>query len=77
MKKLLFIENEEDEDEDIFEVDVEPVFDTNADEEEILNRDRRETLIIRQSCMTPRAIEDDWLRNNIFQSTCTIPRKLC
>ena len=28
--------------------------------------------------MTPKAIEeDDWLRNNIFQSTCTIKDKVC
>ena len=34
-------------------------------------------LVVRRSCLTPKAIEeDDWLRNNIFQSTCTIKDKV-
>ncbi|PKI72878.1 hypothetical protein CRG98_006746 [Punica granatum] len=30
-----------------------------------------------KSCMTPRAANEEWLHNNIFQSTCTIGNKVC
>ena len=33
-------------------------------------------LVVRRSCLTPRAGNDEWLRNNIFQSTCTIKGKV-
>ncbi|PKI31978.1 hypothetical protein CRG98_047631 [Punica granatum] len=33
-------------------------------------------LVVRRSCMTPRAADEDWLRNNIFQSTCAIENKI-
>ncbi|GKA11902.1 putative reverse transcriptase domain-containing protein [Tanacetum coccineum] len=29
-------------------------------------------LMVRRSCLTPKAAGDDWLKHNIFQSTCTI-----
>ncbi|GKB54909.1 putative nucleotidyltransferase, ribonuclease H, partial [Tanacetum coccineum] len=30
-----------------------------------------------RSCLTPKADGDDWLKHNIFQSTCTISGKVC
>ncbi|PKI51127.1 hypothetical protein CRG98_028484 [Punica granatum] len=47
------------------------------EEEEIVTRDGVPNLVVRRSCMTPRAANEDWLRNNIFQSTCTIGNKVC
>ncbi|XP_031398443.1 uncharacterized protein LOC116209007 [Punica granatum] len=47
------------------------------EEEEIVIGDRVPNLVVRRSCMTPRAADEDWLRNNIFQSTCTIGNKVC
>ncbi|GKC81376.1 putative reverse transcriptase domain-containing protein, partial [Tanacetum coccineum] len=34
-------------------------------------------LVVRRSCLTPKADGDDWLKHNIFQSTCTISGKVC
>nr|GEW44841.1 hypothetical protein [Tanacetum cinerariifolium]GEY33732.1 hypothetical protein [Tanacetum cinerariifolium] len=31
----------------------------------------------RRSCLTPQAVGVDWLKHNIFQSTCTILGKVC
>ncbi|PKI43653.1 hypothetical protein CRG98_035952 [Punica granatum] len=47
------------------------------EEEEIVTGDGVPNLVVRRSCMTPRAADKDWLRNNIFQSTCTIGNKVC
>lgn len=60
-EKALFVENGEDEDEDgdVFEVDNEPIFDTNAAEQETVTGDGRENFIVRRSCMTLKAIEND------------------
>ncbi|GKC04439.1 hypothetical protein Tco_0996049 [Tanacetum coccineum] len=33
--------------------------------------------MVRRFCLTPQAIGDDWLKHNIFQSTCTILGKVC
>ncbi|KAK0591077.1 hypothetical protein LWI29_035351 [Acer saccharum] len=33
-------------------------------------------MVMRHRCLTPRADESDWLRNNVFHSTCTILGKL-
>ncbi|GKA01706.1 putative nucleotidyltransferase, ribonuclease H [Tanacetum coccineum] len=33
-------------------------------------------LVVRLSCLTPKADGDDWLKHNIFQSTCTILGKI-
>ncbi|PKI48803.1 hypothetical protein CRG98_030800 [Punica granatum] len=51
----------------------EPEFD---EEEEILTGDGVPNLVVRRSCMIPRAADDDWLSNNLFQSTCTIENKI-
>ena len=35
-------------------------------------------LVTRRACFTPRKSEgEDWLRSNIFQTTCTIGGKVC
>ncbi|PKI76930.1 hypothetical protein CRG98_002717 [Punica granatum] len=47
------------------------------EEEEIVTGDGVPNMVVRRSCMTPRAADEDWLRNNIFQSTCTIRNKVC
>ena len=51
----------------------EPVFDgTDEGDEEILEGDTGPALVVRRMCLTPHANEDEWLRNNIFQSSCII-----
>ncbi|KAG5527003.1 hypothetical protein RHGRI_028065 [Rhododendron griersonianum] len=53
-------------------------YDEDGVEEEFVQGDYGPLLVIRRACFTPRkAGEDDWLRNNIFQSTCTIGGKVC
>ncbi|XP_031394674.1 uncharacterized protein LOC116206072 [Punica granatum] len=47
------------------------------EEEEIVTGDGVPNLVVRRSYMTPRAADEDWLRNNTFQSTCTIENKVC
>ncbi|GJS58505.1 putative reverse transcriptase domain-containing protein [Tanacetum coccineum] len=54
-----------------------PVFDDDQYEEEIVTRDVGVNLIVRRSCLTPKADGDDWLKHNTFQSTCTILGKVC
>ncbi|GJY99646.1 putative reverse transcriptase domain-containing protein [Tanacetum coccineum] len=49
-----------------------PVLDDDQYEEEIMNGDVGVNLMVRCSCLTPKAAGDDWLKHNIFQSTCTI-----
>ena len=54
------------------------VFDgTDEGNREILENDTGSALVVRCMCLTPRANEDEWLHNNIFQSTCTIEGKVC
>ena len=50
---------------------------TDASDEEILKGDTSPILVFRRMCLTPRTNGDEWLRNNIFQSTCTIRGKVC
>nr|GFA06036.1 reverse transcriptase domain-containing protein [Tanacetum cinerariifolium] len=49
--------------------------DTNVDE--YVSGDVGPLLALRRSCLTPRAPDDEWLRNNLFHSTCTIGGKVC
>lgn len=49
----------------------------DGDEDIVMEGDGRTTLVVRRSFLTPRAPEETWLRNNIFQSTCTIKGKVC
>nr|GEX71966.1 hypothetical protein [Tanacetum cinerariifolium] len=46
-------------------------------EEEYVSEDVGVNLVVRRSCLTPKADGDDWLKHNIFQSTCTILGKVC
>ncbi|PKI77047.1 hypothetical protein CRG98_002550, partial [Punica granatum] len=46
-------------------------------EEEIVTGDGVPNPVVRRSCMTPRAADEDWLCNNIFESTYTIGNKVC
>ena len=56
----------------------EPVFDgTDTGSEKILEGETSLVLVIRQMCLTPCANGDEWLCNNIFQSTYTILGKVC
>ena len=45
--------------------------------EEILEGDTSPVLVVCWMCLTPHANGDEWLCNNIFQSTCTIVGKVC
>ena len=74
-KRVLFTG---DDDEDV-ELRNNPVYDEEEQEyaEELVEGDVGLNLVVRRSCLTPRAPEDDWLRNNIFQSTCTVLGKVC
>ncbi|XP_031390864.1 uncharacterized protein LOC116203312 [Punica granatum] len=47
------------------------------EEEEIVTGDGVPNLVVRRSCMTSRAADEEWLRNNILQSTCTIENRIC
>ncbi|GJS51826.1 putative reverse transcriptase domain-containing protein [Tanacetum coccineum] len=49
-----------------------PVFDDEPYEEEVVSGDVGVNLMIKRSCLTPKAVGDDWLKHNIFQSTCTV-----
>ena len=51
--------------------------DEEDEDEEVLEGDTGLALVVRQMCLIPRANGDEWLRNNIFQSTCTIQGKVC
>ncbi|KAI3700067.1 hypothetical protein L2E82_44682 [Cichorium intybus] len=46
-------------------------------EEEVVSGDVGVTLVVRCSCFTPKVVGDDWLKHNIFQSTCTVLGKAC
>nr|KAJ0227009.1 hypothetical protein LSAT_V11C100042370 [Lactuca sativa] len=46
-------------------------------EEEVVTGDVGVNLVVRRSCFTPKVVGDDWLKHNIFQSTCTILGKVC
>ncbi|GJV37311.1 putative reverse transcriptase domain-containing protein [Tanacetum coccineum] len=45
-------------------------------EEEYMSGDVEVNLVVRRSCLTPKADGDDWLKHNIFQLTCTILGKV-
>ena len=46
-------------------------------EEDQVEGDSGPLLVVRRTFLTPRAEESDWLRNNVFHSTCTILGKVC
>ncbi|GKD56267.1 putative reverse transcriptase domain-containing protein [Tanacetum coccineum] len=53
------------------------VYDEEPECEEYVSGDVGVNLVVRRSCLTPKADGDDWLKHNIFQSTCTISGKVC
>ncbi|KAE8672853.1 putative CCCH-type zinc finger family protein [Hibiscus syriacus] len=72
-KNLLIEENVEDETEEIGE----PVYDDDGTDD-VLYGDGHETLVVRKSLLTPKGDSgDDWLRTNIFHTTCTVADKVC
>ena len=74
MGKNLLIEDETVEE----QVDIgDPVFyEGNGDD--ILYRDGNETLVVKKSLLTLKDnYEKDWLRSNIFHTTCTIAQQVC
>ncbi|XP_021984980.1 uncharacterized protein LOC110880847 [Helianthus annuus] len=74
-KRHLFAESEDDQYE---EYENNPVYDEeNEYEEEVVTGDVGVNLVVRRSCYTPKADGDDWLKHNIFHSTCTILGKVC
>nr|GEY07105.1 hypothetical protein [Tanacetum cinerariifolium] len=61
------------------ELDSAPVYDVYADaiDEEYVLGDIGPLLMLRRAFSTPRAPDNEWLRNNLFHSTCTIGGKVC
>jgi hypothetical protein len=54
-----------------------PVYDDDGDED-ILYGDGQETLVIHKSLLIPKGdYGDDWLKTNIFHTTCTVADKVC
>ncbi|GKG39470.1 hypothetical protein Tco_0463615, partial [Tanacetum coccineum] len=55
-----------------------PFYDEEPEcEGEYTSGDMGVNLVVMRSCLTPKADGDDWLKHNIFQSTCTISGKVC
>ena len=73
----MFVETDEQyDDEEVNELTDNSVFDLDSVDEDVVTGDVGTALVVRRSCLTPRAGNDEWLRNNIFQSTCTIKGKV-
>jgi len=54
-----------------------PLYDEDGDED-VLYGDGQETLVIHKSLLTPKWDSgDDWLKTNIFHTTCTVADKVC
>ncbi|XP_038678354.1 uncharacterized protein LOC119979794 [Tripterygium wilfordii] len=55
-----------------------PIFDEENLETEIIDGDGHVNLVIRKSLLIPKESNgEDWLRTNIFQTTCTVGEKVC
>ncbi|XP_026442070.1 uncharacterized protein LOC113341386 [Papaver somniferum] len=77
VNKALFNENDREVDEWVPEYEEDPEDDAEPNEE-VVTGDTGVNFVVRRSFLTPRKDEgDNWLRNNIFQSTCTIEGKVC
>ncbi|GJS79658.1 putative reverse transcriptase domain-containing protein [Tanacetum coccineum] len=75
-KRHLFADPEGDDDAAYKEYEEASVYDEEPEcEEEYVSGDVGVNLVVRRSCLTPKADGDDWLKHNIFQSTCTISGK--
>ncbi|GKA26082.1 putative nucleotidyltransferase, ribonuclease H [Tanacetum coccineum] len=72
-KRHLYDNLEGDDDAAYEEYEEAPVYDEEPEcGEEYVSRDMGVNLVVRRSCLTPKADRDNWLKHNIFQSTCTI-----
>ncbi|XP_026448257.1 uncharacterized protein LOC113348625 [Papaver somniferum] len=77
VNKVFFNEDNREEDDWVPEYDEDPEDDSEPSDE-VVTGDTGVNFVARRSFLTPRIDEDDnWLRNNIFQSTCTIEGKVC
>ncbi|GJY75253.1 putative nucleotidyltransferase, ribonuclease H, partial [Tanacetum coccineum] len=77
-KRHLFADPEGDDDATYEEHEEALVYDEEPEyEEEYVFGDVGVNLVARRSCLTPKADGDDWLKHNIFESTCTISGKVC
>ncbi|GJZ42323.1 putative nucleotidyltransferase, ribonuclease H [Tanacetum coccineum] len=77
-KRHLFADPEGDNDAAYEEYEEALVYDEEPEcEEEYVSGDVGVNLVVMRSCLTPKADGDDWLKHNIFQSTCTISGKVC
>ncbi|XP_020419382.1 uncharacterized protein LOC18777367 [Prunus persica] len=79
--KGLFIEHDENQLQEYHDFEHGPVYDNEPNDvvEEYMTEDDGPLLMVRKTCFTPRETEgsDGWLRNNVFQSICTIGGKVC
>lgn len=59
-------------------VDVkDPIYD-DGDDEEVLYGDENVTFVVKKSLLTPKDYsKEDWLRTNIFHTTCMIAEQVC
>ncbi|KAI5316851.1 hypothetical protein L3X38_036558 [Prunus dulcis] len=77
--KGLFIEHDEIQLQECHDFEHGPVYDDEPNDvaEEYVTRDDGPLLMVRRTCFTPHETEGSggWLRNNAFQSTCTIGGK--
>ncbi|XP_026400290.1 uncharacterized protein LOC113296178 [Papaver somniferum] len=77
VNKVLFNEDNREEDDWVPEYDEDPEDDSDPSDE-VVTGDTGVNFVARRSFLTPRTDEDgNWLRNNIFQTTCTIEGKVC
>ncbi|KAJ9542127.1 hypothetical protein OSB04_028633 [Centaurea solstitialis] len=78
-KRVMFGEVEDWQDDDGEEEYHEgPLYDTEPQYEEVfVDGDVGVSLVVRRSCLTPKVTDDDWLKHNLFKSTCTVSRKVC
>ncbi|XP_076902401.1 uncharacterized protein LOC143557144 [Bidens hawaiensis] len=75
LRRHLFVEYE---DEQYEEYEKAPKYDEEPEYvEEIVTGDAGVNLVLKRSCYTPKADGDEWLKHNIFHSTCTIMGKVC
>ncbi|XP_050218370.1 uncharacterized protein LOC126669084 [Mercurialis annua] len=76
--KKTFFADTDDFDNEEFDMIDDPVYDSGEGlEEEVVSGDTGVALVVRRACLTPKAADENWLRSNIFQSTCTILGKVC
>ncbi|GJS37661.1 putative nucleotidyltransferase, ribonuclease H [Tanacetum coccineum] len=76
-KRHLFADAKGDDDAAYEEYEEAPVYDEDPEcKEEYVFGDVGVNLLVSRSCLTPKADGDDWLKHNIFQSTCTISGKV-